>query len=686
MTIYPSNLPTLTLLLLIALSLCTPSFVRAATNATRPLQCVPPPGVRDCPSGQFDNGNLCIPCPPGSISKRGASSCTPCPPGTASQNGVACGKCEKGTYVSAGRACVQCPTSTYSDRLHSRACTSCPTNHTTILPDFGGYRRSDCFSCRAGLYLSFGSYNRCRSCSAGQYNPKANQLHCRACPPGHGDIGKERYAPTSLKNCDACPPGTYSKYFKNGAFKYRRCTRCPFGTYANDMKMAECKACPSGTFSVKDRTRCVPRCDLSEQSCRATACPPGTQPNTVTGSSPACVKCPPGTTNPRFSVTQCVSCTAPLVASWNRLHCVCTGNRVYRLFSEGCDRCPSFSTKRNNKCVCAPGQQFDGYHCRCQPLYKAVGRKCVKCSEEDLRESRTSRGFANFNQCNLCTDGTFYSPASGRCEACAPGFTTYGQTDKTRCEKCRETHVTADGEKVCGCKPGTRRIRDGVCQACPAGEALDEYGGCEKCGYETYSDKPGLAACKKCPEGRRYSYAGKQTACPPACPANASASGGRCVCDEAFIQRGTRARPSCKPCGPDEVRQGGYDGKKCVCKEGYGRNNGRCKPCPPGTYGRGGVCRKCAVNEVTTISGQRYCRRCKAGNYSICTGGTKCVWCKKGSFVTAAGKCGKCKTGFVVRNGRCRKCTQGFSPGGDASACTPCPTGKKVSADGGQCV
>lgn len=529
-------------------------------------------------------------------------------------------------------------------------------------------------------------------------------MECKACPAGYGDAksGMDRYLPSSVSDCDRCPPGTYSKLSvsQDRSFQYRTCVKCPFGTYSHMFSVGDkCLPCPQGSKSVADRTRCVPKCDLSKQSCKDKACPPGMQP--VPGSfssvlSPAlkCRRCPWRTANPRRSTTPCTFCAPALVPLKNRHRCVCAGNRVLGLYTVGrCDACPFGSVKKNDThCACpGVGQVFDGFSCRCsKPLHKAVGTKCVKCTASELNRDRTKRNVANLNKCNLCEEGDYYSPKTDKCERCAEGFTTYGQNDRTQCEPCRETYKR-NGRTLCGCGPGHEFIRDGVCRACPVGTALGPFLDCENCGYDEFSDTPGLANCKKCPVGQRYGYNSRQRKCPPLCAANARARNGRCVCDSGYINVGTRFNVKCMACkgGELEGRSGGDDSQTCVCVDGYGRNGktGKCVMCGIGSYGRGGMCRKCGVNEIAMERGQKRCQRCKAGSYSICKGGTKCTACGKGLFVTRFGFCGRCKPGCKVRNGRCVRCGENeVSKGGDVSTCSKCANGKRPTADRKRCV
>lgn len=591
---------------------------------------------------------------------------------------------------------MKCPTGTYSDRIHAFKCTSCPANHTTRDPYHGGDSPSDCFSCGKGQYLSVGGfYNRCRSCFAGQYQDEQNQAQCKACPSGYGDAntGEDKYLPSSVADCDKCPPGTYSKLSMSAdrSFQYRTCVKCPFGTYAHKFGIGDrCRPCPSESKSVVDRTRCVPKCNLSQQSCRNTACPPGTQSvpgsSSMLSSSLKCRRCPWRTTNPRRSTTPCTFCAAPLVPSKNRHRCVCPGNQVLGLYTAGrCDACPFGSMKKNDTtCACpGPDQVFDGFSCKClKPLHKAMGIKCVKCKPSELNRDRTQRNVATLNKCNLCKEGDFLSQRTGKCERCPEGFATYGQNDKSSCEPCRETYKR-DGHIICGCQPGYQFIRDGMCRACPAGTALGPFPKCADCGYDEYSDVPGLANCKKCPVGQRYGYNDRQRQCPPKCSANAKAENGQCVCDSGYINVGTRFKVKCRQCagGELEIRSGGDHSQTCVCVDGYGKNGktGKCEMCGIGAYGRGGVCRKCGVNEITTKRGQTRCQRCKTGSYSICNGGTKCTTCKKGWFVSRFGLCVRCKPGFKVGSGRCVRCGQNeVSEGGDVSTCRKCAKGKRV--------
>lgn len=667
----------------------------AAYAAIVSAQLVPNDTGRMCRGGEYDNGNLCVPCPPRTVSSYGSFKCTACPRGEfpySSQD--SCEPCYPGFFLEDGWRCTECGSERFSKRRNSLQCTPCPANQTTGVGDF---TPTACFGCGRGEYLLQKGVN-CKQCPTGSFQDEVDQSSCKACPPGTGgDFILSIEGLETPAGCKKCTPGMFGKLLRSSV-SIRACKKCPWGSYAPYSGAVKCEKCPKGSVSMKDRRGCVPRCQLSNANCRKRGCPPGTEP--FRGNVTDCRKCPIGLVNDRVSVTPCAEClpfayppyTQILKPNAARDVCACPSNQVLSQSDDNsCESCPPNAKKASEtQCVCPRGQRLVGKECRCFFKRKSVGSKCVPCTAEEVKQSRTKRDEANSNTCNLCKQGYYRNSKAKSCKKCPRGFTTYGQNDRQKCVKCKESYRDNQGRLTCGCKPGHRFIRPGVCRACPVGLALDKrYNTCEPCGERFYGDVAGLSKCKLCPVGRRYSQRHRQTSCPPACPPNASLDFSQCVCDTKFIRKPSPSKTSpftCVRCPAGEQRY--YNLRRCDCAPGTGRrqSDNKCVACPRGSFGEEGRCRKCEVNTIAPKRGMTKCTSCPVGSYSIFKGGFRCVKCPAGSYVTKKGNCGKCAPGFRVRNGECIACVDSVSNGGDASFCTPCPSGKVPAADGQSCV
>lgn len=638
---------------------------------------------RNCAGLDYNNGNLCIPCPSGMLSDASGFRCRNCPPGKYYFFGK-CAKCPAGYFLKDGFICSECPFYTFSDKPNSPKCMDCPENKTTVA---GSSSNTGCYGCGPGQYF-LAQGTDCKPCSPGFYQDEFNQASCKPCPAGTtGDFLRFAEGYNSPEQCRKCPPGTGAVPQTAPSEPAAFCPVCPDGYYAPKRGTSQCIRCPSASKSSEDRVRCVPRCDQSLPWCRKRGCPPGTEP--VQGDVRNCKKCPDGTYNDRWSTTQCAECPASefpdyeqvLKPNANRDACACPKDSIVSKDILGiCENCPAGTTKFDEKtCRCPPGMLLDGSTCKCKIYFKAVGKLCLPCSKAELASSR-----AGNNICGLCERGFYYNKIAGDCQQCPNGTITYRPNDLTTCE--RDKYAYFDENGIIRCKPGSEPASRGICRPCPIGTASVSYlSRCDNCGEQFYSDVPGLRTCKLCPKGQRYSRRRKQTACPPLCHANAEGRDGKCVCLKNFYREDSSNGIKCVPCPPNEVRSDYANERKCICKDGYWRKKGKCVECPPGSSGTNGYCNKCQVNTIAPRGGMTNCRPCPPGAYSIFEGGTRCTRCAAGQFVTKAGGCGKCAPGFRVRNGECVACVDSVSEGGDAAYCRPCPRGKIPGADGRTC-
>ena len=115
----------------------------------------------------------------------------------------------------------------------------------------------------------------------------------RPCPTG---------TTLSNRNCNACPPGSYS----DKANSYS-CKQCPLGTYTNQYASSSCIQCPAGFYS-----------DFTGGATSCKKCPGGTYSQQTGGKSISdCSKCPLGTYNPHPAKTTSSSCMSCSMGTYN---------------------------------------------------------------------------------------------------------------------------------------------------------------------------------------------------------------------------------------------------------------------------------------------------------------------------------------------------------------------------------
>lgn len=667
---------------------------------------------RRCSSNTYDNGNFCQNCPPRHLSESGQFQCESCPPGeTVESIDNYCLKCPKGHYVRNG-FCLFCPYETYNSVPGARRCTPCPKGQDTAYE--GSSSKSECFACGPGNVIDlFGDQVVCRSCDPGSYNSEYGSITCTACPIGTGS-SDEYPELKSASDCPLCQPGTFSK----AGYRSRQCEPCEKGMYSDLPGANRCKTCPSGSVPSAKSDGCILTCDVTNPSCAAKGCAPGTAP--FRANMKDCRPCPAGTATTFYGTSQCKKCPKGLRPNAARNACGCAGKKVPNA-ADRCVNCPAGQTKLNaTSCTCPLGQIKRKNFCFCNTLFKREGNTCVRCSKADLTASQALFDNNAANRCNICRPNFVYNAKAKTCGRCPPGTEKKGQNLSQKCKPCKYTHIDGNGVKKCGCG-NNAFIKGGKCKVCKAGfEPCIGCKTCEKCDYGFYGDVPGLEKCKRCPVGQRYGSKRAQTKCPPLCPRNTEYSNfaRKCVCKNGLVPKPNSAVLTCKPCPPPliadwqnkkcvcptglvlKIVKGkatrcikckfptvpNQKGTSCVCRAGFVGGAKKCKPCPPGTYGSQKTCKPCGPYTFQKLAGQKKCKKCPRGAFSMFNGGIKCVRCGSNGFHMRNGKCGKCKAGFRVRNGECVKCVKSISKGGNVSFCFPCKDGEKPSGDGRKCV
>lgn len=637
-----------------------------------------------CKKGEYNNGNVCLPCPSGTIStKPNTFKCQKCPPALyPNPKRTRCVPCKNGYRITPDGDCTRCEIGSYS-RANATSCTYCPPDKPYTQFKGSWYRR-DCFGCPAGTY--FGKENGysfgCSQCRAGTYQPHRNRKQCIPCPKGT-ETDFVLYGARLRSDCVPCQPGYQSKL---GNY----CRFCPLDAYAPSAGFSKCLKCPLGSTRWHDGQRCKATCDpKKDAACQA--CPPGKMLSETRDSDgkKQCQRCNWGTYNPIWSSTECTRCLdkrkEPNTA---RTECICK-NRFVRPSetSDDCYACPKGATRVDEfTCACPAGKVYDPVFvdCNCPPLYKKMRNgTCVKCTAGEIQTHITSAP-SSYAICNFCTEGEIFSEEENRCVLCERG-TTSKPGDK-KCTECSQTHIADDGKKSCGCPPG-HELKGGECRICKAGTFYNiHFFRCYNCNGNKFSDVDGLNLCKDCPPGRTYSRKRRLTQCPPPCQPNAEGKDGRCRCKKGFIEVGTTKNFTCVEC--PEGFESDRNRWECICKKGSEKVGSKCVPCKAGTIGKrpGSGCTKCPRNYISE-GGSSPCTKCTEGTSSVIMGGTKCRKCPVGWFVTKNATCSRCASGFRVRIGACVKCKDGFiSRGGSVAFCTPCEKGKVPNANGSRCI
>ena len=376
-----------------------------------------------------------------------------------------------------------------------------------------------------------------------------------------------------------------------------------------------------------------------------------------------------------------------------------------------CRECPG-TTETNSDLVCElcpEGKIRDDGQCRPMNSNEACGPGEFKYQEGGACHACSSLFFQKAKigtySCQRCPYGTYTQ--DGACVSCPDdhGTDNYGKLSSDDCltgSECPNLlwtggHSSYAGWKCRACPAGKIKNNDGVCESCPEGQHLDEWGyQCAPCDLTTsVVDKnnecilclgdthPSGQVCHACPPGQTIDN-GVCT-----CPAGTSDVDGVCVCDitGASLDDGVCTCPANTrildgACVQDCVSTGGsLHSGACHCPSGTVNWNNMCVcsvsgallddgvcTCPAGTSDVDGVC-VCDIPGTSLVDGVCVCDMTGASLIDdVCQCGTGEIpitpsfgtpFCKQcpGNQVLIGSDCA-CRSGTVNMNGVCR-CSNG---------------------------
>lgn len=484
-----------------------------------------PTGCKKCPKGTFNgklsNATSCNPCKEGTYAeKRGTVSsqlCLECPPDSVSPAGASsCKRCTDG-YVRACDNCVRCPPGTEIRPFGSCGCEKC-SDRSYYAPD---WNTDFCIPCPYGLVASddhtkcvpadcgdgyeFDGYE-CIPCEYNTYR-KGNMTQCEECP--FGLVTNDFSGPNS--DCIICPAGSYTTDSVSQTFTFESvpfCLNCPANTTTRAAGQTLCRriGSPCAPNSVKDFDGDCKTCDYNHRFKYKTR---------------TCVPCSKGYYAPRGALKQCLKCPHKSTAG---LYGRCGCNAGLGLRNGTCQPCAAGTASGffSNECTpCSPGQ-----------IAPREGMpSCIDCPEG----TRTVR-----------TDRT-------KCVAipkCKPGFIFSNMFLPFADPECISVRS--------GCVEGLKRVtrkRTTVCVdaergvVCPPGSVYDNVSKCIACGLSYYVKKAPLSdllKCKRCPLGS-ISPGGAVTSC-TACPTGFSVLRNYEEADYCFCKTGKYVRQSDGAC------------------------------------------------------------------------------------------------------------------------------------------
>ncbi|KAM7542300.1 hypothetical protein Aperf_G00000010092 [Anoplocephala perfoliata] len=202
----------------------------------------------------------------------------------------------------------------------------------------------------------------------------------------------------------------------------------------------------------------------------------------------------------------------------------------WNTFGADCSRCSPCNVE-NGYCDGNGTRSGDG-HCVCRKGFS--GKTCDECDLLTHFQSFFENGSINCVPCHSSCSGGCSDGTSSSCFSCAPGYLLVKESGKNLCQDIDECENSP-------CKKGTYCINN-------AGSFF-----CAKCPNECSSCK-GPSECLDCSSGFEL-------------------EGGKCVDIDECLDLGTCS-------GPNERCVNRFGSYRCICKEGYRREQDICVPAP----------------------------------------------------------------------------------------------------------
>eukprot|EP00960_Hanusia_phi_P066276 766358-Hanusia_phi.AAC.1 len=678
-----------------------------------------------CDAGFTGNdGEECIPCPPGSYkAARGNSSCLLCPAGKfsskiAADSESACLPCMSHSNSAAGSTsnddCLcdegykkdvnvsgNCIPTDVRSWFMAGSCQSCTDKCASIgrtcanadpaasyvktIASFLGYPCDDIWQSipepypAPGMELNHYGYTCNRCCVYGasgvtcdsvsvRYDGGCYSYHRRfcKCDPHHDTDG---YYTENDGSITLCSIGFYCQ----GGVRHS----CPENmTSSEGMTSVNDCICKPGLYRVSSSSS-------SSSSSSCSMCPGGTY-SKFAGSS-ACVTCPPGA----FSIPGSSSCQTCALGTRS------TARSTYCFH----DPCPVGTYQINASCLPCPLGHFSdtpgSIVCQpCQPgtyMNSTSGASaCSKCLSQEY--SFEGSYFCSCKAGYAAVSASFYLEAGSSCGAC-PANTYRRLLAQDGCTACPANSFSLPGSAACSCLPGFERLESELqvlrsCEPCAAGYFSNGSDVCAPCPLDSYAELGGSTTCVRCPQ-RSFTSA------------MASTSLFDCQCfNGTFFDHDKGLCEQCPPgywCTSGQMfvcpvnsasLKGSDDASNCECKDGFTETAlGSCVTCPANYWCANASKFACPANSTSRSgSAMRADCQCLAG-FMLAEDG-ECTPCLKGLYCNSSrsdpcpanssspigamsiAQC-QCERGFYRQADKCHLCPQNFFCSGNEhmSAC-----------------
>ncbi|KAL4239474.1 hypothetical protein ACF0H5_000289 [Mactra antiquata] len=537
-------------------------------------------------------------------------------------------KCSAGVRFNNGtRECEFCPAGTYKENDGNfEDCNECPPDKTTV--GTGKTSPSDCSRdlCQPGtFFVVSGSSASCDLCGRGTYSDSLNVPKCTNCPPGN----TTRYMGSDSPDLCIDDCGLGHGYSTVDGL----CYACPTGLFNDEkgMNPTKCKKCPQGTTNTKagsddcnfvdDKPRVPNAVDASVEmvfDIQIDSCGVEEYININVAAIDGLIRnLFIGFISSRFN-GELKLCTDPECLNLNSNLVTCESNREITLevvFGQISD----FVTDTSDDDLDIPTLEVIA------EILTLYGDAL-----NDQEKAILFKGFKSAKFIDICSPGE--QRVNDECVNCEAGY--YG-VDGITCVPCAmNTYQGEEGQQICDACPDNYYTEstnstslDDCIEICSAGYTfLPDVKECQACDVGSYKVSSGNAdICVPCPAGRTTVTTGSTS--------QDDCSQNECLAGE-YYEKDANNIVQCYPCPVGKYSNAVMAESCTVCAQGttlqigstlitqcvddcplgngFVQASRACEPCNLNYYndktGRNpNLCRHCAPDEFTQVSGQARC-------------------------------------------------------------------------------
>ncbi|KAL4460975.1 hypothetical protein ABPG74_016447 [Tetrahymena malaccensis] len=402
-----------------------------------------------------------------------------------------CLSCYSGFYLD-GQACVaQCATNKYpvlSGNVWK--CEACINNCQTCQLDASS--KYQCLTCIANYVQT--AYDTCSSnCLPGTFKNQQNPPSCDKCSTSCYECINTN------SNCTSCNTQITKKYL----FQNQCLSDCPPGTYPNSLT-GTCSQCHPNCSLCTDYTVCQ-ACQLEYKYLVNNFCYSTCPNTTVKNSRDQCVPCTNNCLTCQLTTDNCTSCNSGFYLVGSVCSATCPLGQVgisgicvsctppcaaCKNIQTSCTKCDQNTYLTGDSCVqqaqCPSGTYGDNSQRSCI----SCKNNCLTCSDEitckSCNQSSSFNKFYNGQCLQACPSSTYLDTSTNICKPCAPGCLQCSLTSCSQCDLNSQYPILINGQCL---------------QNCPSNIPIYTSYGCQPCSSKCLTCQNTVDYCLKCSSG-----------------------------------------------------------------------------------------------------------------------------------------------------------------------------------------